>query len=264
MSSGRGVSGVSGVGAEARLRGLLAAVPAASGATDGARRWWDLVGEHPGTRGRVQDLWESSGGAGAYDAVLAGGARLHQWVPAFAGGALLADFFGVADRLGLRGGETVLDLACGPGTLTRMLADAVGPTGLVVGADLSPPMLDRAAHAVRAPQVVFARVDAMDLPLGDDTVDAVCCSLCLHLVPDLDTALEGILRVLRPGAPVALAVPSHGRGPIRALTAALARGGQVRVFESGELAAALRRHGAVRVRDRHDHLMEIVDAVAPG
>lgn len=249
------------MGAETRLRGLLVQSPPAS---DSAQRWWDLVDGCPGARGRVQDFWESSGGAGAYDALLAGGARLHRWVPAFAGGALLADFFGVADRLGLRGGETVLDLACGPGTLTRLLADAVGPTGLVVGADLSPPMLDRAAHAVRTPQVVFARVDAMDLPLGDSTVDAVCCSLCLHLVPDLDTALGEILRVLRPGAPMALAVPAHGRGPLRALTGMLARGGQVRLFENGELAAALRRHGALRVRDRHDHLMQLVDAVAPG
>ena len=101
-----------------------------------------------------------------------------------------------AVRLGLHGGQTVLDLACGPGTLTRLLADAVGSSGLVVGADLSAPMLDRAARTVDAPQVALARMDAMDLPLADGCVDAVCCSLCLHLVPHLETALDEILRVL--------------------------------------------------------------------
>lgn len=243
---------------------LLGEPPVSPDAPPGAgRAWWDLVEARPGSRGRIQDLWESSGGAGVYDAVLAGGARLHPWVPALAGGALLRDFFDVPGRLGLAGGETVLDLACGPGTLTRGLAGAVGPDGLVVGIDLSPPMLDRAARAVRAPQAVLARADAMNLPLATDTVDAVCCSLCLHLVPDLDTALGEILRVARPGAPLALAVPAHPRGRLRALSEPLARGGQVRLFGPGELADAVRRHGAGDVRTTHDHLVQTVDARAP-
>ena len=93
-------------------------------------------------------------------------------------------------RLDLVGGETVLDLACGPGTLTRHLADAVGPDGLVIGADLSPAMLTRAARAITSSNTVFVRADAMALPLRDACVDAVCCSLLLQLVPDLDTNMQ--------------------------------------------------------------------------
>ena len=114
---------------------------------DGAP-WIDLVEGRPGSRGRVQDLWETGGGAGAYDRLLAAGDRFGGGIPGFAGGDLVRDFYDVARRLDLVGGDTVLDLACGPGTLTRHLADGVGPGGLVVGADLSPAMLTRAAKAV--------------------------------------------------------------------------------------------------------------------
>jgi len=226
--------------------------------------WIDLVEGRPGSRGRVQDLWETGGGAGAYDRLLAAGDRFGGGIPAFAGGDLVRDFYDVARRLDLLGGDTVLDLACGPGTLTRHLADGVGPGGLVVGADLSPAMLTRAARAVTADNTVFVRADAMSLPLRDAVVDAVSCSLCLHLVPDLDTALIEIARVLRPGGRLAAAVPAHAPGPFRVTTELLARGGQARLFRRGELADALVRHGFVRVSTPHDGLIQIVDAVAPG
>lgn len=224
----------------------------------------DLVGRPTGSRGRIQDLWESGGGAGAYALLLAAGDRVRDGVPDVAFGGLVRDFYGVARRLDLVGGETVLDLACGPGTLTHHLAEAVGPTGLVIGADLSPPMLARAARAVRAENTVFVRADAMALPLQDGALDAVCCSLCLQLVPDLDTALAQIARVLRPGGRLAATVPAHGRGPFRVATELLARGGQARLFRRGELGDALVRHGFVRVATRWDSVMQIVDAVAPG
>jgi arsenite methyltransferase len=246
--------------ARARLAPLLS-VPLPDD-TDGP--WIDLVEGRPGSRGRIQDLWESGGGAGVYDLVLGAGDRLRDVVPGVVGGGLVRDFYDVAGRLDLVGGETVLDLACGPGTLTQHLVDAVGPTGLVVGADLSAPMLSRATRAITAENAVFVRADAMDLPLGDGVLDAVCCSLCLQLVPDLDTALTQIGRVLRPGGRLAVTVPAHARGPFRAATQVLARGGQARLFRRGEMADALVRHGFVRVGTRRDSLMQIVDAVAPG
>ena len=223
----------------------------------------DLVEGHPGSRGRIQDLWESVGGAGAYDLVLASGERVRDRLPGAVGG-LLRDFYAVDRRLELSGGETVLDLACGQGTHTRRLAAAAGPSGLVVGADLSAPMLRRAARTVPDENTVLVRADAMDLPLRDGTVDALCCSLCLHLVPDLDTALAQIARVLRPGGRLALAVPSHGPGPTRWATKVFGRVGQMRVFRRGELADALVRHGFGRVVTRWESVMQIVDATAPG
>lgn len=243
-----------------RLAPLLD-VPLPDGA---AGPYVDLVEGRPGSRGRIQDLWESGGGAGLYDRVVGSGDRVADRVPDVLHGGLVRDFYGVAPRLDLVGGETVLDLACGPGTLTRHLADAVGPGGLVIGADLSPAMLTRAARAVTAANTVFVRADAMALPLRDACLDAVCCSLCLQLVPDLDTALAQIRRVLRPGGRLAAAVPAHGHGPFRLLTEVLARGGQARLFGRGELGDALVRHGFVRVSTRRDSIMQIVDAVAPG
>lgn len=231
------------------------------GDTDGP--FLDLVEGHPGSRGRIQDLWETVGGAGTYDLVLASGERVRDRLPGPLGG-LLRDFYAVDRRLELSGGETVLDLACGQGTHTRRLAAAAGPSGLVVGADLSAPMLRRAARAVTADNTVFVRADAMDLPLRDGTVDALCCSLCLHLVPDLDTALAQIARVLRPGGRLALAVPSHGPGPTRWATEAFGRVGQMRVFRRSELADAVVRHGFGRVVTRWESVMQIVDAAAPG
>lgn len=245
--------------ARERLLPLLAVEPPAGGDAP----WLDLVEGRPGSRGRVQDVWESRGGAGAYDLLLAGGDRLAPWAPRVLGGALLHDFYEVDVRLGLHPGETVLDLACGPGTLTRRLADAVGDDGLVIAADLSEPMLARATRAVPASNTVFVRADAMSLPLRDDTVDAVSCSLCLHLVPDLDTALDQIARVLRPGGRLAVAVPGHGRGPGRLLTEAMARSGQMRLFRRGELVEALVRHGFAGLHERAGTVMQIVDALAP-
>ncbi len=241
-----------------RLLALLAHPP-----SDTTGPWLDLVDGRPGSRGRLQDAWQSEGGAGGYDGLLAIGDRIEGVVPGALGGDALRGFYRVDDRLGLLGGETVLDLACGPGTLTRRLARAVGRDGLVIAADLSVPMLARAARSTPFACVDFARVDAMDLPLRDATVDAVSCSLCLHLVPDLATALEEMARVLRPGGPAAIAVPSHAPGPFRAVTEALARFGQARVFGPDELAGEMRDRGWTGVVERSIGGIRLVDANAP-
>ena len=241
-----------------RVLALLAHPPA-----DPAGPWLDLVAGRPGSRGRLQDAWQSEGGAGGYDGLLAVGDRIEGVVPDLLGGGNLRAFYRVDERLGLVGGETVLDLACGPGTLTRRLARAVGRDGLVIAADLSVPMLTRAARSTPFSCVDFVRADAMDLPLRDDAVDAISCSLCLHLVPDLGTALEEMARVLRPGGPAAIAVPAHGPGPLRALTETLARFGQARLFGPGELAEEMRARGWSAVVERSIGGIRLVDAGAP-
>jgi SAM-dependent methyltransferase len=246
------------VSARDRLLALLTHPPA-----DTTGPWLDLVAGRPGSRGRVQDMWQSEGGAGGYDGLLAVGDRLEGLVPGPLGGRNLRAFYRVDERLGLAGGETVLDLACGPGTLTRRLARAVGRDGLVIAADLSVPMLTRAARSTPFSCVDFARVDAMDLPLRDDTVDAVSCSLCLHLVPDLGTALEEMARVLRPHGPVAISVPSHAPGPLRPLTETLARVGQARLFGPGDLSREMRSRGWGGVVERSLGGIRVVDASAP-
>ncbi|GLZ54244.1 methyltransferase domain-containing protein [Actinomycetospora sp. NBRC 106378] len=241
-----------------RLLALLTEVPA-----DTTGPWLDLVHGRPGSRGRLQDAWESTSGAGGYDGLLAVGDRVEPYVPTLVGGGNLRAFYRVDDRLGLVGGETVLDLACGPGTLTRRLARTVGREGLVVGADLSEPMLTRAARSTAFAQVDFVRVDAMHLPFRDAAVDAVSCSLCLHLVPDLGTTLREITRVLRPAGAAAFAVPAHAPGPLRPFSEMFARWGQARLFGPGELSGALRDRGWADVSERSLGGIRVVDASAP-
>ena len=102
-------------------------------------------------------------------------------------------------------GEQVLDVACGTGLLTFEAARRVGSAGQVVGVDLSDKMIE-AARRMPGTNVNFRRMDARQLDLPAQSVDAVLCGLGLMYVPDPLVAVTEMLRVLRPGGRVALAV----------------------------------------------------------
>ena len=110
----------------------------------------------------------------------------------------------------LQPGERVLDLACGTGLVTFPAAEAVGPSGEVLGTDLSQGMIDlvREIAAQRGvTNVVFDRMDAEDLgALADATFDATICALGLMYVPDVLRSLQEQFRVLKPGGRAAAAV----------------------------------------------------------
>lgn len=103
---------------------------------------------------------------------------------------------------GIDTGAVVLELAAGPGETGFLVAEQVGPSGRVISTDIAPTMVDAAARGAEARGLgnVDARVmDAQDLDLGDDTVDAVICRLGMMLVPDPLRAFAEVRRVLRPG-----------------------------------------------------------------
>lgn len=109
----------------------------------------------------------------------------------------------------LRPGEQVLDVACGTGLVTFEAARAVGPSGRVLGVDLSGGMVAVARQRAlqrRAANIGFERMDAEALALPDARFDVVLCALGLMYLPQPEQGLREMRRLLRPGGRVVLAV----------------------------------------------------------
>ncbi|PSN63690.1 putative ubiE/COQ5 methyltransferase [Corynespora cassiicola Philippines] len=99
----------------------------------------------------------------------------------------------------------ILDLGCGPGTITTGLAKYV-PEGTITGVDTTPEILSQARtlhaqHQPPAPQnVTFLQADVLEgLPFADASFDVVFCSQVLLHIPDPVAALREMRRVCRPG-----------------------------------------------------------------
>ncbi len=99
-------------------------------------------------------------------------------------------------------GETVVDLGSGAGNDVFIASRAVGPTGRVIGVDMTPEMIARAkanAQRLGAGNVEFRLGEIESLPLEDATADVVISNCVLNLVPDKRRAFAEIHRVLKPG-----------------------------------------------------------------
>ncbi|MDN3293922.1 methyltransferase domain-containing protein [Streptomyces ficellus] len=106
----------------------------------------------------------------------------------------------------LRPGLDVLDVGCGPGTITADLAALVAPGGRVTGVDASGEVLEQARAAVRErglDNVRFAVADVHALDFPDDSFDVVHAHQVLQHVGDPVRALREMRRVCRPGGVVA-------------------------------------------------------------
>lgn len=102
----------------------------------------------------------------------------------------------------LQPGETVLDLGSGAGIDCFLAARAVGPTGRVIGVDMTPEMISRArenAHKAGMENVEFRLGEIEALPVADATVDLIISNCVLNLSPDRPRVLREAMRVLRPG-----------------------------------------------------------------
>jgi SAM-dependent methyltransferase len=111
--------------------------------------------------------------------------------------------------LDLQPGDSVLELAGGPGTLSMMAARAVGPSGRVLYSDFAAPMVDAARRRLAEEGLTWVDcrvIDAEAIDLPDDSVDAVACRMGYMLMAEPAVALRETARVLKPGGKAALAV----------------------------------------------------------
>lgn len=124
-----------------------------------------------------------------------------------------------ADRAGLEPGDRVLDLCCGTGDLAIEVAGRVGPSGEVVGADFSEPMLEIAREKEPGEgeaAVSFVNADALELPFEDHSFDALTIGFGARNLADLDRGLDEMKRVLRPGGRlVILEITQPRRQPLK-------------------------------------------------
>jgi ubiquinone/menaquinone biosynthesis C-methylase UbiE len=109
----------------------------------------------------------------------------------------------------LRRGESVLDVATGPGTVARLAAVRLGAEGRVVAIDIAQPMLDIAKAKAPPPgaaPIEYLNSPAAPLPAAAGAFDAVLCQQGLQFFPDRPAALREMRRVLKPGGRAAIAV----------------------------------------------------------
>ena len=101
-------------------------------------------------------------------------------------------------------GQRVLDVACGTGVLTQAVADRVGPSGSIVGVDINEGMLSIARE--KHPAIEWRNAPAEDLPFEDMRFDSVVSQFGLMYFDNQQLALKEMMRVLKPGGTLAIAV----------------------------------------------------------
>jgi SAM-dependent methyltransferase len=116
-------------------------------------------------------------------------------------GAQLAS--GLVEVAGVRQGQRALDVGCGPGPLTRVLADRLGADN-VAAVDPSEPFV--AACRARVPGADVRVAVAEELPFAAQEFDVVLAQLVVQLIDDRDTGVREMARVARPGGVVAACV----------------------------------------------------------
>ena len=136
-------------------------------------------------------------------------------------------------RIDLEQPRKLLDVGCGPGNSTQVLADAFPNALRIIGIDSSPEMIEAAKDD--HPDMEFRICDALNLPsLGEDGFDVVFSNACIQWVPDHPRLIRDMLALLRPGGMLAVQVPMNYQEPIHRIIGELAASDEWRA----ELASA--------------------------
>jgi arsenite methyltransferase len=132
----------------------------------------------------------------------------------------------------LEPGEIVLDLGSGAGFDAFLVARKVGPSGKVIGVDMTPEMLAKARANAKSggyDNVEFRKGEIEDLPVDSGTIDIIISNCVINLSPDKSRVFSEAFRVLRPGGRIAVSdivltapLPDYIRDSIAAYTACVA------------------------------------------
>lgn len=119
----------------------------------------------------------------------------------------------LVDKLTLLGDEHILDIGCGDGKLTALLAQRV-PTGVVVGIDASAEMVALASERWgEGDRLMFQQMNAQEIRSATDLAgrfDVVFSNSALHWIPDHPAVLAGVHHALRSGGQVLIQTPGAG------------------------------------------------------
>ncbi len=108
------------------------------------------------------------------------------------------------ERSGIKPGMTMLDLGCGSGAFTTVVARAVGDSGKVYALDIQPTMLQQLERKLAKAEnqdiknIEIKQTSAYELPFSDEALDLVYMVTVLIEIPDIGRALREIRRVLKP------------------------------------------------------------------
>jgi arsenite methyltransferase len=133
---------------------------------------------------------------------------------------------------GLKEGEVILDLGSGAGFDCFVVSPKVGPSGKVIGVDMTPAMLERARENAKKGNFTNAEFrlgEIENLPVAGNSVDVVISNCAINLSPNKEKVFKEIHRVLKPGGRIAISdmallkeLPETLRQSVKAYTGCIA------------------------------------------